>query len=161
MRSGSPGWTGGGGPPPRPRSTPATCGPCPAGNGRPVDPRRRQELMRYGAPAAFLAAVTIAAILVKAGLDSGSSTTAGLPSSTLRSTTAATTTKLVLTAPPGSATTTTTETTTPGAEYYVVVSGDTLGSIAEKYNTTVDELSTLNPGIDPTALTVGQKIRIK
>lgn len=118
--------------------------------------------MRYGAPAAFLAAVTIAAILVKAGLDSGSSTTVALPSSTLRTTTAATTTtKLVLTAPPGSATTTTTETTTPGAEYYVVVSGDTLGSIAEKYNTTVDELSTLNPGIDPTALTVGQKIRIK
>jgi len=58
-------------------------------------------------------------------------------------------------------TTTTTETTTPGAEYYVVVSGDTLGSIAQKYNTTVDELTTLNLGIDPTALTVGQKIRIK
>jgi LysM repeat protein len=55
----------------------------------------------------------------------------------------------------------TTGTTTPGAEYYVVVSGDTLGSIAQKYNTTVDELTTLNLGIDPTALTVGQKIRIK
>jgi LysM repeat protein len=128
-----------------------------------VDPRRREQLTRYGAPAAFLAAVTIAAILVKAGLNGNSSTTVAITSSsTARTATAATTTtKLVLTAPQGSTTTTTTETTTPGAEYYVVVSGDTLGSIAEKYNTTVDELSTLNPGIDPTALTVGQKIRIK
>jgi LysM repeat protein len=128
-----------------------------------VDPRRREQLTRYGAPAAFLAAVTIAAILVKAGLNGSSSTTVAITSSsTARTTTAATTTtKLVLTAPQGSTTTTTTETTTPGAEYYVVVSGDTLGSIAQKYNTTVDELTTLNLGIDPTALTVGQKIRIK
>jgi LysM repeat protein len=128
-----------------------------------VDPRRREQLTRYGAPAAFLAAVTIAAILVKAGLNGGSSTTVAITSSsTARTTTAATTTtKLVLTAPAGSTTTTTTETTTQGAEYYVVVSGDTLGSIAQKYNTTVDELTTLNLGIDPTALTVGQKIRIK
>ena len=128
-----------------------------------MDPRRREQLTRYGAPAAFLAAVTIAAILVKAGLNGNSSTTVAITSSsTARTTTAATTTtKLVLTAPPGSTTTTTTETTTPGAEYYVVVSGDTLGSIAQKYNTTVDELTTLNLGIDPTALTVGQKIRIK
>jgi len=128
-----------------------------------VDPRRREQLTRYGAPAAFLAAVTIAAILVKAGLNGSSSTTVAITSSsTARTTTAATTTtKLVLTAPSGSTTTSTTETTTPGAEYYVVVSGDTLGSIAQKYNTTVDELTTLNLGIDPTALTVGQKIRIK
>lgn len=128
-----------------------------------MDPRRREQLTRYGAPAAFLAAVTIAAILVKAGLNGSSSTTVAITSSsTARTTTAATTTtKLVLTAPPGSTTTTTTETTTPGAQYYVVVSGDTLGSIAQKYNTTVDELTTLNLGIDPTALTVGQKIRIK
>ena len=128
-----------------------------------MDPRRREQLTRYGAPAAFLAAVTIAAILVKAGLNGSSSTTVAITSSsTARTTTAATTTtKLVLTAPPGSTTTATTETTTPGAEYYVVVSGDTLGSIAQKYNTTVDELTTLNLGIDPTALTVGQKIRIK
>ena len=128
-----------------------------------MDPRRREQLTRYGAPAAFLAAVTIAAILVKAGLNGSSSTTVAITSSSTArtATTATTTTKLVLTAPQGSTTTTTAETTTPGAEYYVVVSGDTLGSIAQKYNTTVDELTTLNLGIDPTALTVGQKIRIK
>jgi LysM repeat protein len=127
-----------------------------------MDPRRRRELTRYGAPAAFLAAVTIAVILIKAGLNSGSgsTTTVGLSPTTAATTTKPTTTKLVLTAPQ-SATTKTTETTTPGAEYYVVQSGDTLGSIAQKYSTTVDELTTLNPGIDPTTLPIGQRIRVK
>jgi LysM repeat protein len=129
-----------------------------------MDPRRRKELARYGAPAAFLAAVTIAVILIKSGLSggSGSTTTVGLFPTTTRTatTTTATTTKLVLTTPQAS-TATTTETTTPGAEYYAVKSGDTLGSIAQKYGTTVDELMTLNPGIDPTALLIGQKLRVK
>ena len=129
-----------------------------------MDPRRRKELARYGAPAAFLAAVTIAVILIKSGLSggSGSTTTVGLFPTTTRAatTTTSTTTKLVLTTPQAS-TATTTETTTPGAEYYAVKSGDTLGSIAQKYGTTVDELMTLNPGIDPTALLIGQKLRIK
>ena len=129
-----------------------------------MDPRTRQQVTHYGAPAAFLAAVTIAVILIKAGLDSGSgsTTTVGLP--TIPTTTKAattTTTKLVLTGPQAGTTTTATETTTPGAEYYVVESGDTLGSIAEKYSTTVDELMTLNPGIDPTAMHIGQRIRVK
>ena len=128
-----------------------------------MDPRRRKELARYGAPAAFLAAVTIAVILIKSGLSggSGSTTTGGLfPTTTRTAATTATTTKLVLTTPQAT-TATTTETTTPGAEYYAVQSGDTLGSIAQKYGTTVDELMTLNPGIDPTALDIGQKLRVK
>jgi LysM repeat protein len=135
-----------------------------------VDPGRRQELTRYGAPAAFLVAVTIAVILVKAGLNGGSETqtTVGLLPTTTATTTRGTTTKLVLTTPTVAAGTTTsavtttgTETTTPGAEYYTVQSGDTLGSIAQHYSTTVDELATLNPGVDPTALHIGQKIRVK
>jgi LysM repeat protein len=128
-----------------------------------MDPRRRKELARYGAPAAFLAAVTIAVILIKSGLSggSGSTTTVGLfPTTTRTATTTTTTTKLVLTTPQAT-TATTTETTTPAAEYYAVHSGDTLGSIAQKYGTTVDELMTLNPGIDPTALLIGQKLRVK
>ncbi|HLB17532.1 MAG TPA: LysM domain-containing protein [Gaiellaceae bacterium] len=134
-----------------------------------MDPRRRQELTRYGAPAAFLAAVTIVVILIKSGLNggSGSTTTVGLSPTTTRTATATTTNKLVLTAPLTStatittATTATTATTTPGAQYYVVQSGDTLGSIAQKYNSAVADLMTLNPGIDPTALHIGQKIRVK
>jgi LysM repeat protein len=129
-----------------------------------MDPRTRQQVTHYGAPAAFLAAVTIAVILIKAGLNggSGSTTTAALPT-TSTATKTTTTTKLVLTAPQAgtTSTATATDTTAPGAEYYVVQSGDTLGSMAEKYSTTVDELMTLNPGIDPTALHIGQKIRVK
>ena len=129
-----------------------------------MDPRTRQQVTHYGAPAAFLAAVTIAVILIKAGLNggSGSTTTVGaLPTTSTATKPTTTTTKLVLTGPQGTTTTTTTETTAPGAEYHVVQSGDTLGSIAQKYNTIVDELITLNPGIDPTALHIGQKIRVK
>jgi LysM repeat protein len=126
-----------------------------------VDPRTRRELARYGAPAAFLAAVTIAVILIRAGLSGGGSdavTTVGELQT--RSTTRQTTTTIVLTAPQ-QATTATTQTTTPGADYYTVQSGDTLGSIAAQYNTTVDELMTLNPGIDPNAMHIGQRIRVK
>jgi LysM repeat protein len=127
-----------------------------------MDPRSRKQLTRYGAPAAFLAAVTIAVILINAGLNSGSGSTTTVEALPTTSTaTKPTTTKLVLTGPQAGSTTTATETTTPGAEYYVVESGDTLGSIAEKYSTTVDELMTLNPGIDPTAMHIGQRIRVK
>ena len=124
-----------------------------------MDPRTRRELQRYGAPAAFLLAATIAVLLIKAGLDNSgaSTTTAALATSAPTTTQPATTPKLVLTqSTPG----TTTETTTPGAQYYVIQSGDTLGSVAAKYNTTVDELARLNPGIDPTALHIGQRIRV-
>ena len=127
-----------------------------------MDPRRRQELTRYGAPAAFLAAVTIAVILIKAGLSGGSdsqpATVGALPTGSSNSSTAPTTTKLVLTTPTAA---TTTETTTPGAQYYVVQTGDTLGSVAQKYSTTVEQLLTLNPGVDPTALHIGQRIRVQ
>ena len=128
-----------------------------------MDPRTRQQVTHYGAPAAFLAAVTIAVILIKAGLNGGSpsTTTVGLPTTSTATKAATTTTKLVLTGPQAGTTSTATDTTAPGAQYYVVQSGDTLGSMAEKYSTTVDELMTLNPGIDPTALHIGQKIRVK
>jgi N-acetylmuramoyl-L-alanine amidase len=133
-----------------------------------MDPRSRQALTRYGAPAAFLAAVTIAVILIKSGLSGSSgstpSTVGALPtSSSTASTTSPTTTKLVLTTPAASTTTgtTTTGTTTPGAQYYVIQSGDTLGSVAQKYSTTVEQLLMLNPGVDPTALHIGQRIRVQ
>ena len=122
-----------------------------------MDPNRRRELTRFGAPAAFLAAGTIAVLLVKAGLSGGSEaspTVGALP--TARSTATqprTTTTKLVLTG-------TTAATTTPGAQYYVIQSGDTLGSIALKYDTTVEELMGLNPDVDPNALHPGDRIRV-
>jgi LysM repeat protein len=121
-----------------------------------VDPRRRRELTRFGAPAAFLAAATIAIILIKAGLRDESEaqpTTVGAIPTAATTTAARTTTRLVLT---GSTTTTT---ATEG-EYYVIQSGDTLGSIAVKYDTTVEDLVRLNPDVDPTSLHIGQRIRV-
>jgi hypothetical protein len=47
------------------------------------------------------------------------------------------------------------------ASAYSVRSGDTLGTIAERFGTTVDELLVLNPGIDPRALRVGQALRVE
>jgi LysM repeat protein len=42
-----------------------------------------------------------------------------------------------------------------------VRSGDTLGTIADRFGTTVDQLLVLNPGIDPRALRVGQRLRVE
>ena len=48
------------------------------------------------------------------------------------------------------------------AEYYVVKSGDTLSSIARKYNISLVKLLGLNPDIkNPNVISVGQKIRVK
>jgi len=121
-----------------------------------MDPRTRRELKRYGAPAAFLAAATIAVLLIKAGLSGGTesepTTVGAIPTASPTATAPPTTTRLVLTdAAP---------TTAEEGQYYVVKSGDTLGSIALEYDTTVEELLRLNPDVDPTALNVGQRIRV-
>jgi len=121
-----------------------------------MDPGRRRELTRYGAPALFLLAVTIAVLLVKSGLDHGS------PAETVATTTAQTTsaasptTTITLT---NSATASTT-TAPANAQYYVIQTGDTLGTIAARHHTTVDNLMALNPGVDPSALQPGQRIRV-
>jgi LysM repeat protein len=92
----------------------------------------------------FFGAAIALILLVQRGLDSGSA--AGL-----------TTTPVITTA-----TTTESSTTTPPSErrVYRVRRGDTLESIAEKFDTTVDDLLQLNPDIDPLALSPGQRIRI-
>lgn len=45
--------------------------------------------------------------------------------------------------------------------YYTVKKGDTLSEIAEKYNTTVDKLVSLNNIKDKNKIYVGQKLRVK
>ena len=44
---------------------------------------------------------------------------------------------------------------------YSVRSGDTLGTIADRFGTTVEALLVLNPGIDPRALRVGQSLHVE
>jgi LysM repeat protein len=99
---------------------------------------------RFAAPAAFLAAVTIGVLVVRAGFESAKQP-AARPTTTV-----------------------TARTKTSASSHrrrhprvYTVQSGDTLGSIAGKTGTTVARLEQLNPGIDPTGLRIGQRIRVQ
>ena len=100
----------------------------------------KAEFKRYGAPVAFLAAVTIAVLLVHEGLQEKSS----------RSTTSAATTAAV-----------TTTTRSGRARFYRLRSGETLSDVALRFDTTVDALLLLNPGVEPNSLTIGQRIRVR
>jgi len=126
-----------------------------------VDPRRRRELTRYGAPAAFLAAATIAVLLIKAGLSGGSGATTTVGALPTGTTTRATQTRSTTTITTSTTTITTPTTSTTGEpRYYTIQSGDTLGSVALREHTTVDDLLRLNPGVNPQGLRVGQRIRV-
>jgi LysM repeat protein len=104
----------------------------------------RSRVTRWAAPVAFLAAITIGALVVRAGFQHGRHHT-GTPTTTVSKTK-----KSHRHGHPKR-----------GVRTYTVVSGDTLGSIAAKTGTTVVEIEKLNPGIQPTALHVGQKIRVQ
>lgn len=110
-------------------------------------PKPRPGLAHYGAPIAFLAAVTAAVLLVHSAL-SHRSETISVPTATQRTTTTAQTT---------------TARKHPAAKsrFYTVQSGDTFGSIAAKEGITVGQLQSLNPGVSSNALQVGQQLRIK
>ena len=105
----------------------------------------RAEFKRYAAPVAFLAAVTIAVLLVRSALKTESSPTPTTP---------------VTTAP----TTTTTPTGTTRRRqkrYDRLRAGETISDVAIRFDTTVEELLRLNPKIEPTQLTIGQRIRVR
>jgi LysM repeat protein len=104
----------------------------------------RREAKRYGAPAAFLLAVTVAVLLVRSGLQSDPA-----PATT------SVRTETVATQP------STTPVPVKRRRFYRLRSGETLSDVAIKFNTTVEQLLALNPGIEPTNLTVGQRVRIK
>ena len=103
---------------------------------------------RLIAPLAFFGAATIFIVLIQAGLNGGSTASA----------TTTTTAGPTLSTPTDTAPTT--NTGPKKKKTYRVKSGDTLESIAAKFNTTVDDLLTLNPSVDPLALSPGQKIRV-
>jgi LysM repeat protein len=109
----------------------------------------RRRLAHVAAPALFLLGVTAAVLLVRAGLEGGNhaqTTTLGRPahSSTATGTAAGAT-----------------STGTTAARYYTVQKGDTLGAIAAREHTSVATLESLNPGVNPTALQVGERIRVR
>jgi LysM repeat protein len=114
-----------------------------------VPPARdsRRRAAHVAAPFLFLAAVTLAVLLIRAGLESGSSgqtTTTTVPTQVARTHTA------------------TTKRTKPGAgRFYTVQSGDSFSSISAKTGVSIADLERLNPGISSNSLHVGQKLRLK
>jgi LysM repeat protein len=107
---------------------------------------RRAEVARFLAPAAFLLVVTVAVLLVRAGLEGGGKT--------------ATATTRATKPQPITSRTTTTRPKPAARRFYTIQSGDTLETVAAKFGTTTQKLLALNPNIDPHALSIGQKIRI-
>jgi LysM repeat protein len=102
----------------------------------------RSRIARWVAPIAFLAAITIGVLVVRAGFEHGKHR-AQSPT-----------------------TTTSSKKKAHGHHHahrqtYKIQAGDTLASIAAKNGTTVARLEQLNPGIDPAALQVGNPIRVK
>jgi hypothetical protein len=118
-----------------------------------VDPERvRVWAARLAAPVAFFFAATVLVILVQRGFEDDDS------DATL------TTTGAVATGPTGTGGTRTGTTAGPSGNrprVYRVKAGDTLESIAARFETDVDVLLELNPNIDPLALSPGQKIRVR
>jgi LysM repeat protein len=105
-------------------------------------------LTRIVAPIAFLAAVVALVLVVQRALDggTGSAATTGRSADTIE-----VTTDLVETA---------TETTPGKKAFYRVKTGDTLEAIAIQFDTSVEALLDLNPGVDPLALEPGQRLRV-
>jgi LysM repeat protein len=114
-------------------------------------PTRGREGAHWGArllaPAAFLAAATVAVLLIRAGLDSNGEPTATRPAATTRPTGTETRPTTTRARPPA-----------PARRTYVIQEGDTLDQVALDHDTTVERLLELNPRVDPTSLQVGQKI---
>jgi LysM repeat protein len=113
-----------------------------------MQPSHKSWLARVAAPLAFLILATLGVVAVRAALEEdGSASTATVTVTTTAETTPAT--------QPATGTTAVKQ-----GKFYRVQSGDTLESIAEAHGTTVEALMTLNPGIDPVGLRIGQRVRV-
>ena len=107
----------------------------------------RSRFTRWAAPVAFLAVITIGALVIRAGFQNGKHHHPKPQTTTVASKTKKKTHGH--------------HAKRQAEKMYTIVSGDTLATIATKTGTTVARLEQLNPGIDPTALRVGQTIRVQ
>jgi LysM repeat protein len=112
----------------------------------------REDWRRYVAPAAFLLAATMAIVLIRSGLQAGTSR--------------ATTTSAVTTRPHKTVSSSTTAaagttTTASGPRFWTVKAGDTFGVISTKSGVPVATIQQLNPNVKSTSLFIGQKLRLR
>ena len=98
----------------------------------------RAEARRYAVPALLLLVATVASLVVRAALAEDSRPgVKGTPTQAVQ-----------------------VEVKRAAVKLHIVSSGDTLGAIAERYDTTVRRLRALNPQVEPHALRVGQELRV-
>jgi LysM repeat protein len=108
----------------------------------------RRQFVRVAAPATFLLAATIAVMLVRSALradEDDQPAPATVARTTVTKQGRATTTRRQ---PP------------PPSRTYTVQEGDTLDEIALEHDATVQQLLALNPGVEPTELRPGQRLRV-
>jgi LysM repeat protein len=110
------------------------------------DPRRRAA--HVAAPFLFLAAVTLVVLLIRSGLESGSSGRT-------------TTTTPVATQTTRTHTSTTHRPKLGAGRFYTVQTGDSFSAISVKTGVSIADLERLNPGVSSNSLHVGQKLRVK
>lgn len=98
----------------------------------------RREVLRYGSAVLFLAAVTVAVLLIRSGIQGGhgTTTTRSVPTPHVKK-------------PKGP------------HKFYKVRAGDTLEGIAIRFRTSVHNLRKWNPKVDPNALLIGQRLRVR
>jgi LysM repeat protein len=106
---------------------------------------RRFSAWTFVAPAALLVSIVIVVSVVTSTLDARRKEARDRPATTAAATTAAagTTTGPVV------------------KKFHRVKDGESLSSIADDFNTTVDALTDLNPNVDPLKLTPGARVRVQ
>ena len=112
---------------------------------------RQSWVPRILAPLAFFAAATTLVLIVNSSLnaDSGDEATPSNPATQ------------PTTAEDGRGGEQTTTRRRGQRRFHRIREGDTLEALAERYNTTVDDLLALNPGINANALSPGQRVRVE
>ena len=124
---------------------------------------RRVWVARLAAPAAFLLAATVAVLAIRAGLSRGEEgEQAATPAAATTTTRGAQAGRATQTNRRERASRRARRPRQPPARanFYTIESGDTFAIVADKYGTSVEALLELNPGVDPTQLAVGQRIRV-
>jgi hypothetical protein len=116
------------------------------------DDRRRQRWgPRLMAPLAFFAAATVLVVLVNSALDGSEAANPTPPPPP------------VANAPTATGNGNGNADTVPRRQrqFHRIRAGDTLEAVANRYETTVDDLLRLNPNVEPNNLSPGQRIRVR